>query len=146
MKRRIFSVVAGSVTALLIIAGTEYLIPRVFDLAGPVDTNDRAAVALMIDSMPFRAFLMILGGYILAAFAGGVVAGLVAEVNKCKAASRVGMVLVAGAILNFVSVPHPRWFVIASLAVYIPMAYFGGSLASLYSGNKTLSRIPEKKN
>ena len=87
-------------------------------------------MAAMVASMPLNAFLMILGGYILAAFAGGLIAGLVATENKIAAAVRVGIVLILGAIMNFISIPHPRWFIIGSLAVYIPMAYVGDMLAA----------------
>jgi hypothetical protein len=130
MKRRILSVVSGSVAALLIIAGIEQLTPFFFDLPSHIAWNDKTALTAMVASMPLNAFLMILGGYILAAFTGGLIAGLIATENKTAAAIRVGFVLILGAIMHFVSIPHPRWFIIGSIAVYIPMAYLGGILAS----------------
>jgi hypothetical protein len=129
MKTRILSVVSGAVTALLIIAGIEQLTPFFFNLPRHIDINDKQAVADMVASMPLNAFLLILGGYILAAFTGGLIAGLIATENKIASAMRVGLVLILGAIMNFVSIPHPRWFIIGSLAVYIPMSYVGGMLA-----------------
>jgi hypothetical protein len=106
MKRRILSVVSGSVAALLIIAGIEQLTPFFFDLPSHIAWNDKTALTAMVASMPLNAFLMILGGYILAAFTGGLIAGLIATENKTAAAIRVGFVLILGAIMHFVSIPH----------------------------------------
>jgi hypothetical protein len=76
--------------------------------------------------MPIAAFIWILLGYAVSAFAGGLIATLISGRRKALPAIIVGAVLMVGGIMNLIMIPyHPVWFMIANLIVYLPFAWLG---------------------
>jgi hypothetical protein len=130
MGRKILAVVAGFVVAFLAIFLFEGLNGRFFPLPSGVDPQNPAALAAAVKSMPLGAFVVLIAGYAVASFAGGFAAGKVAPGASPVPAVIVGVLLLAGGIWNFVTIPHPLWVVVLSVLCYLPCAFLGSRLAA----------------
>jgi len=77
-------------------------------------------MAAYVDSMPLGAFLLVLAGYVAGTVVGGIVGIVVARRHAMRFAFLAGGMILLGAIAVFVRMPHPTWFVVATL-VDIPL-------------------------
>jgi hypothetical protein len=76
------------------------------------------------------AFLVVIGGWILGALAGGSTAALIAGRGKTWHSIALGLLLTLAGVANNMMIPPPLWFWIASLLVLFPSAYIGGRLVT----------------
>ena len=83
--------------------------------------------------MPLGAFGLLLGGYISGAFLGGLVAAFIKPIYATRNAISVGVIVLFGALMNFVNLPHPTWFVAATLCCFVPFAWLGSWVASRFA-------------
>jgi len=95
--------------------------------------NDPAKLREFMTTLPMTAYVVVLVGYILGAFAGGFIVTKMSRRESPGIALPVliGVILEIGAILNFfVLLPgQPLWFVAASLILLIPMSLLGHRFA-----------------
>jgi hypothetical protein len=126
MFKRVLSVLAGVATGLAIVMATDTLIGKLYPPPPGIDYHNSEAVKQMVSNMPVGAFLVLLTGYAIAAFAGGAVATLVSGRARNVPALITGGILMVGGIMNVAEIPgHPIWFIVASTLAYIPFAYVG---------------------
>jgi hypothetical protein len=126
MVRRILGVIVGLGVGFLLIMFMEESMGKFYPPPPGTDFKNPESVKTMIHNMPIGAFLMLLLGYAVASFSGGLVASLVAGVRKPIPAIIVGTLLTFSGIGNLVMMPgHPMWFAIVSSLVYIPLSYLG---------------------
>lgn len=129
--KRILAVVAGIVTANVIIIINEMINHKLYPLPPGVsyETN-KEAFFKYVETVPIEAKLMIIFGYAIAAFAGGFVATKIKNDGNRYYALIVGGFLLAATILNFMMMPHtPVWIWV--LGVIVPfLAIVGFKLAS----------------
>ncbi len=125
MWKRILAVVAGFVVANVVIAGTELVGSKVFPLPRGLDMKDPHALAAYVAGMPPGAVALVLFGYALGSFAGGVAATVISGRATLTPGLVVGAFVTAGGVLNLVQIPHPLWLALASLAMYLPFAWLG---------------------
>ncbi len=65
----------------------------------------------------------------LGAFAGALLAALIAANHKMKFAISIGVFFLIGGITNILMLPSPLWYTFIDLVgAYIPMSYLGGML------------------
>ncbi len=79
--------------------------------------------------VPLGAMVFVILAYAAGSFGGGWVAARLAAARKLRHALVVGGVLMLAGVSNLVTIPHPTWMVIATLVVFLPLAYAGGRLA-----------------
>ncbi len=119
--RSFVAVMAGMVVAVTIVsicdlaAGTLHPLPAGFDMRDVAQMKAHAAAA------PALAMLVVLVGWIVGSFAGGVVASRVAARSRGQYAWVVAGVLLAATLANLRAIPHPAWMVIGAL-VGVPAA------------------------
>jgi hypothetical protein len=131
--RSIAAIILGGVAAsflimVLQIANT-FLLFRFPEGVNPWDTES-VTTYLKEHGIPTEALLGVLVSYVVASFVGGLVAGLIAGRAPFAHAAAIGMLLTVAGVMNLMAFPHPVWFWIASLAVYVPLALCGGALAA----------------
>ncbi|HQR17867.1 MAG TPA: hypothetical protein PK948_05835 [Gemmatimonadales bacterium] len=115
MGRSLLGVLAGFVVAVVVIMVVEMVGMKVYPLPAGVDPTDPAALQALMPTLPLGSFLFVLASWLLGTGAGAVVAQRVS-----KAASRVpgltlGGLVLAAALYNMWVIPHPTWFVAASV-------------------------------
>jgi hypothetical protein len=116
---------AGVAVAIGIIFGMEWIEGTIYPAPAGFDYNNPEAIKQLIAHMPAGAFGMLLAGYAIASFAGGVTATLVSGRAYRNPALVTGVVVMIGGILNMMEAPHPTWFTIINLAEYVPFALLG---------------------
>ncbi|MCB2219058.1 MAG: hypothetical protein KQI35_01595 [Bacteroidetes bacterium] len=131
MARRIFSIIGGLLAGGIVVYLIEMLSSFVYPLPAEIDTGDIESMNAFIAQLPVGAFLFILLAWALGSFAGGLVAGIIHPDQRIRFALVVGVILMLFGLINLLTIPHPLWFWIAGLAVYIPAAYAGGILSSI---------------
>jgi hypothetical protein len=72
--------------------------------------------------------LLVLLAYATGAFGAGYVAAKTAKDQQMLMALIAGFILLIFGVVNLMEIPHPLWFAIASLILYLPIAWLGSKL------------------
>jgi len=113
--RSFIAIVAGMVVAVTcvsvfdLIAGSFHPVPEGFDPKNWEQVKAHAANA------PTPALLVVLLGWVVGAFAGGVVSSRIAERKRKGYAYIISTLILAATISNFFTVPHPMWMMTAAI-------------------------------
>ncbi len=75
--------------------------------------------------MPDKAFMLLIVNYVICSFFAGLIAALVARRITALPSFVVGIVLTLAGLYNVINLPHPAWFSVVNLIVYIPFTYLG---------------------
>lgn len=130
MARKIIGVIAGLAVGVIVIYAVETLGHQLYPMPPGVDMENPEAMGAWIETLPAGAFAIILGAFIGGGFAGGAVATLIARDRPVPALIVGGLLTVAG-IANVAMIPHPLWFTIVSVLVYLPAAWLGARVVPL---------------
>jgi hypothetical protein len=133
MGRKILAVIVALIASFAVISIVEMLNSMVVTPPAQEVMLDTEKMRQFMTTLPTTAFVVVLVGYILGAFAGGFVVTKISH----QVTSGTGLPLLIGGLLTlgglylfFVSLPgQPIWFVAASLLCFIPMALLGHRLA-----------------
>lgn len=128
MLKRLTSVLAGCSAGIAIIFLIESVSHLLYPMPDGIDPNNPEMLKEMMSHIPVGALLLVLLAGLLGGFAGGIVAGLFDRENAKKRALVVGAVLTLLGILNLFMIPHPLWFIVVNVTVYIAGAYTGSLL------------------
>ena len=112
--------VAGVGSAVLVVAAIELVAHAIYAPSVMPDVSTPEAMAAYVDSMPLGALLLVLAGYVAGTVVGGIVGIVIARRHAMRFACLAGGMILLGAIAVFVRMPHPTWFVVATL-VDIPL-------------------------
>jgi hypothetical protein len=123
MGRKILAVIAGLVVGGLVVGGMEAVGHAIYPLPAGLNPEDALALKAYIATLPVGAFLMVFLSHVLGSLAGSAVATLASGRSSLFPGVIVGALLLVGGIINAVMIPHPLWFVIVDLALYLPVAY-----------------------
>ncbi|GAB2535020.1 hypothetical protein [Rufibacter soli] len=128
MFKSILAVLGGTAIGVFSISLIQYLSQQIY----PPDLNleETEAVTASLTNAPTPALLLALFSYALGSFFGGMVAARYASSRPVLHALLVGLLLMAMGIANLVALPHPTWFLVASLLVFLPMSFFGGNMSA----------------
>lgn len=124
MLRRVLAVIAGVIGGSAVIWLLEMVGYMMFPGPEGMDTADPESMRLLMKEVPVAAFVVILFAYATGSFAGGWIAVAIGE--KMRDAMITGVVLLGFGIVNLMLVPHPLWFTLISVLLYLPFAYLGG--------------------
>lgn len=116
----VLPVVVGTMSAMILITLGQMFLASVYHL-GPTDGNAPIDVSMI----PAWAFVMLLANYMVCSFIAGIISSLIAKRETPIPAVVIGIVLTLAGIYNSLSMPHPAWFSIVNLVVYLPFAYAG---------------------
>lgn len=115
MLRTSLGTLAGLITAFALVAALESAGHLVFPPPEGLDPSDPEAVAAAMASMPVGALVMVVVAWIVAAFVGPLVGGLIARDRPWIAVGVVGTLLFAATVANLAMLPHPVWMAVTGL-------------------------------
>jgi len=124
-QRKVLSYIAGLGTAFLIVLALEAVLHLVLTMPSGTNLNDAADVDRTMRAMPVWAFVAMLLIYVIASFAGGLVAALVSDGSSTRPSITTGIALTIAGAANAFSMYHPTWFRVTSLLMYLPFSYLG---------------------
>jgi hypothetical protein len=126
MLRSILAVLAGLVVAWITVSLFEFASMHTFPPPPGVDVRDPQQVAALVSRMPAGALALVLAGWVVGAFDGGLVAALIAK--RRVPAVVVGALVALSALAMVMMVPHPLWMSIAGVFLPVPAALSGAWL------------------
>ncbi|WP_146171773.1 hypothetical protein [Flavobacterium magnum] len=127
MKTRILAVLSGVVAGAVLFSLSHTLTGYFYPFPDNVSADDPEAMRIYMESIPAMAAVLLLAGYAVGAFFGGLVASAISK--RARQAVIVGIVLTVANIANVVTIPHPLWLSVVSTIVFLPFAWLGGKAA-----------------
>src|SRR4051812_7581316 len=124
MGRIVLAVIVALIVAFGVISIAQMLTAFVVPPPSADVLRDSAATRQYMMSAPAMGYIMVVIGWILGAFAAGFV---VTKMSRRESPGItlpivVGGLMTLGAIVIFVALPHPMWFVVVGLLVFIPFS------------------------
>jgi predicted MFS family arabinose efflux permease len=116
------------VVAFIIVLTAEVANSRFFPLPAGIDFSNMNSVREAVATLPDSAFILVLLGWAGGAFAGALLASRLA--GRRLQGTIVGGLLLAVAVLNLISLPHPGWVWAVALAVFPAGGYAGIQLGT----------------
>jgi len=117
------------VVGFVVVFGVETLNGRIHPPPAGVDLADPAALRAAMADLPASALVIVLAGWALGSCIGGSVAAKFGGTRPVRNALIVGAILMAAGVTNLFMLPHPLWFNVLGLIVFLPAAWAGGRIA-----------------
>ncbi|HRO44057.1 MAG TPA: hypothetical protein PL009_14575 [Flavipsychrobacter sp.] len=128
MLRKIIAVIVGIVAATLLFMGFESIIERLYPLPHGTDRADHAAMEAYVKTLPSTALILVLAGWAVGSFICGLLIRIIARSADKTPAYIAGLFLTTAGIVDIFMVPHPIWFIIIGILLFIPFTLIGHSL------------------
>ncbi|WP_209391257.1 hypothetical protein [Chryseobacterium sp. RR2-3-20] len=125
MKRNIISVVVGLVSAIVFFVIAETINSYLHPAPKTLDYNDSIAVKTFYENQPLSLWLFVLVGWVIGSVLCGFLIKLISKNDNKKLPIIAGSILTLSAVANFFTLPHPTWFIIVGLIIFIPSTLLG---------------------
>ena len=125
MKRNIISVVVGLVIAIVTFLIAEAINGRIHPAPATLDFKDGEAVKSFYENQPLSLWLLVLTGWVIGSFLCGFLIKFISKSDNKKLPIIAGCILTLSAIANFFSLPHPTWFIVVGLLIFVPSTLVG---------------------
>lgn len=122
------STLVGFISGVILIYLIESIAFIIHPLPSHLKSADARDMAIHLSNAPPMALLVVVIAYAAGAFAGGAVAQVISKNTRCIDSIATGILLMATAAINFISIQHPLWMMIVGLAVFVPMSLKGGKV------------------
>lgn len=136
MKRNILSVVVGLVTAIITFLIAETINGNLHPAPTTLDYKNTIAVRAFFENQPISLWLLVLAGWVIGSLLCGFLIKLISKSDNKKLPIIAGCILTLSAVANFFSLPHPTWFIVVGLLVFIPSTLLGHKLYKLKSNGQ----------
>lgn len=122
LLRSVMGVVSGVVLCGVVIFALQMLGMLVSPPPEGLDFEDKEQMARYLAGLSVGQLLWVLFGYAAGAVAGGYVAARVAGHRPLVHAALVAAVFLVASAFNLYSLPHPAWFAVVNLGLFVPAA------------------------
>lgn len=136
MKRNILSVVVGLATAIITFLIAETINGNLHPAPTTLDYKNTIAVRAFYENQPISLWLLVLAGWVIGSLLCGFLIKLISKSDNKKLPIIAGCILTLSAVANFFSLPHPTWFIVVGLFVFIPSTLLGHKLYKLKSNGQ----------
>jgi MFS family permease len=119
------AVIAGLLAAFVVFTAIQGLGSILHPFPKDLNMQDPEAVKEYVKTLPASALVLVLAGYMLGSLVAGLVVGKVSKSPKRTLPLITGIILTAGAIANLAMLPHPVWFMVINVIIYIPFVLAG---------------------
>jgi len=130
MTQQLRSIGFGLLTAMVVISVIEALGHAIYPVGNNIDYNDPQQTRMLFATMPFGALAFIVNAWIVASFAGGIVATRMFPEKGLFNALMVGLLVLGFTVLNMSLLPHPTWMWVTAFVGIVPGAWLGNFIAS----------------
>jgi hypothetical protein len=125
MIRNISAIIAGFLTASVLMLVCEYSNHLLFPFPTDMDTTDLDQVRAFAAQMPIQSLILVLIGWVTGSIASGWVTTSVAKTRSITPALITGALLTIAGILNAWMIWNPVWFHFGMLPVFLIGTYIG---------------------
>lgn len=137
MLKNIVAGIAGVLLAVLLVYIVEIIGHSVYPPPPDLDFSDTEAMRAYISALPLGAFLFVGGAWFVGTLGGTCAACAIGTARPVIFAVIVGGLMLAGAAMNLVMIPHPTWFSILGVAGIVVAAWLGTMCERARSGAAT---------
>lgn len=131
MKRNILSVIVGLTTAIITFLIAETINASLHPAPPNLDFKDSIAVKSFYENQPLSLWLLVLLGWVVGSFLCGLLIKWISKNASKKLPIIAGCIFTLSAVANFFSLPHPTWFIVVGLLVFIPSTLLGHKIYKL---------------
>jgi len=129
--QNILAVIAGAIIGGAVNMGIVMLGPSIIPPPEGVDTTTMEGLKAGMQLFEAKHFITPFLAHALGTLVGAFVTAKIAKTHKMKLALAIGVWFLLGGAMAAYMLPAPMWYnVVDLLLAYIPMAYFGGKLAT----------------
>ena len=128
MIKSTLSVLAGLATAVAIFLIGEQLNHALYPTPAGFDFSNTSAVKTFYDNQPIAYWLVALLTWTIGSFACGAIIKFISKSKKIVLPLIAGGILTASGVANIFALPHPTWFVVVGLLIFLPSVYVGFQL------------------
>ena len=126
------SVVAGIAAAIVTFLIGEYINASIFPAPTTLDYKDADAVKTFYNNQPLTVWVLVLITWAIGSFLCGLLIKLISKSNRNMLPLIAGVLLTLSGILNIFSLPHPTWFIVVGLLIFIPSVLMGHKTLKSY--------------
>lgn len=128
MLRTLLAIVAGLITAMLVIFGVEALGLLLFPPPAGMRLDTEADLARLVAMSSPAAKAWLVFGWALGSFVGAWVAARISRRHRRIAALAVALFIVAGTVMNAMVIAHPLWMNLLGILLPVPLALLASRL------------------
>ena len=121
MIRSAIVLLAGVVAAVLVVTLMDWVAGSLYALPAGIDRNNPESMRQAVAALPAAVFLLLLGGWVLAAGAGSYLAARLATHDYVTHGLIVALFVLVATLGNLAMIPHPVWLWPAAI-ILIPAA------------------------
>ena len=136
MIRNILSVVVGLATAIITFLIAEAINSSLQPVPTNLDFKESLVFKTFYENQPLSLWLLVLVGWVVGSFLCGLLIKCISKNDNKKLPIIAGCILTLSAIANFFSLPHPTWFIVVGLLVFIPSTLLGHNLYKLNTNGR----------
>jgi hypothetical protein len=129
MIRNALAVVIGFVAASAVMMSFEYANHLLYAFPDGLETSTVEALRTFAASLPLKAMILVVLGWITGSFVAGWVCTNVAVSHKHAVATVVGALLTVGGIVNAWMIQNPLWVFLCGLPLFFVFTYLGYRVA-----------------
>ena len=128
MLRKVLAVVVGLVVAVLIFIAFESLKEQLYPLPPGMDRADHKAMSAYEEALPAKALAVMLAGWMIGSLVCGILVKIISKSKDRTPAYLAGLFLMAAGIVDIYMLPHPLWFIVTGVLIFIPATLAGHAL------------------
>jgi hypothetical protein len=125
LKMKLWPVVAGLLTAFLVMMFFEYINSFIYPLPTDLDIMNPEAVWAFTASLPWTVYVLVFIGFVLGAFKAGCVTTYLSKERTYRLSFFVGVLLMLFGVVNSIMIGHDMYFNIIGLPMFILFTYLG---------------------
>ncbi|MFT6809821.1 MAG: hypothetical protein ACJA01_003060 [Saprospiraceae bacterium] len=130
MARNAMAIVVG-LTVAFIVKWTHVSIDnRLFPFPSEIDQSDMEAVRLYFKELPSLSLILTVAFNALTVLCASYITVKVAATQHRNLALGIGLFLLVMSLVRLFTLPHPIWFMVVDICLYIPIAGLGFRLAN----------------
>ncbi len=129
MARRILAVFAGLIAAMVTFLIVEQIGSVVYPPPAGLNFEDKAAMKLFMESRPLGAYIIVIAGWLLGSLEAGFICHRISKHEGTILPAILGGLLTVSAVVNFYLLPHPAWFVVVGIVMFVPAVFMGLTLS-----------------
>lgn len=136
-KKRILPVIVGLFVGWVAIFVLEAVNHIFYPPPAEIGFTDKEALAAFMQTLPTLAFVLLLIGWMIGVFLGGMAGAMVNKSAWKNTSIIIGVIVALGSIINMTFIPHPTWLIIIASVGYVPCAYLGARQIGLKNSDKS---------
>lgn len=135
--KKIAGVIVGLIVAVLVISLIQLVSQATYPMPEGLKVSGKEAMAAWIKGLPLGAFIFVLCSHGMGALTGALTCRLIVGERWLRGTLFISGFLTLAGIMNLLSIPHPVWFSVVDILLYLPAALLGESLAGKIRSEQT---------